>query len=226
MSGHMKRLAAPKAIHIKRKQGRFLLKSNPGPHPKKASLAIGVLLRDILKLSSNSKETRKIVRNKQILVDGVPRRDVKFPIGFMDTIEINKKYYRVSFDKKARLKPVEIPKKEINLKIGMITKKTAVKGKKIQLTLHDGRNILLSQTQAKKFKTGSSVLISLPDQKIVRYIPYEAGSNVFITSGRHVGQKATVLKILGEKVLIKGEKEEFETLGKYAFPTSKEVSLK
>jgi small subunit ribosomal protein S4e len=227
MSGHMKRVAAPKVIRVRKKAGKFLTKTAPGPHPKEKSIPLGVLVRDVLGIASNSRETKKIMVGSKVLVDCVPRKEMKFPVGFMDTVEFGKNNYRITLDRKGKIAPIKISKKESNMKIVMITRKTAVRGKRTQLTMHDGRNMLFSLTEGKKYKRGASFIISLPEQKIIGYIPYEKDSQVFIISGRHVGQEAKVLEISGEKVLLKGEKgEEFETLGDYAVPISKEVTVK
>ncbi|HDD05074.1 MAG TPA: 30S ribosomal protein S4e [Candidatus Aenigmarchaeota archaeon] len=222
MSHHMKKLAAPKVLGIPRKVGgRFVVKPSPGPHPKDRSVALLVFLRDILKVAETAREVKKLLNKGVIKVDGKVRRDKKFPVGFMDVLTVDKKHYRILFDKKGRLFPKPI-KKSANLKIGMIVRKQMVKGDKIQLTLHDGRNILLPKTKGRKYKIGASLLIKVPSQEIVKYLPFDKGAEVYLIAGRHVGEKAKVVEVRGEKVLLKGETE-YETLSDYAFPTDPEV---
>jgi ribosomal protein S4E len=47
----LKRQLAPVFWDINRKQGRFILRTHPGTHSKKYSYSLGVLLRDILKVT-------------------------------------------------------------------------------------------------------------------------------------------------------------------------------
>ena len=55
---HLKRLNAPKSWDILRKQLKFIVRANPGPHNKKTSVALGVLIRDVLGYAKTSKEVK------------------------------------------------------------------------------------------------------------------------------------------------------------------------
>jgi len=57
---HLSRLAMPKAWKIKRKGIKWVTRPLPGPHSFKLGLPLNVLLRDILKLSKTTKETKSI----------------------------------------------------------------------------------------------------------------------------------------------------------------------
>ena len=218
---HMKRITSPKSFNITRKgKKRFVVRPIPGPHPKDKCVPLLVLLRDVLKIGNTAREVKKLLNKGLVSVDGKVRKEPGFPVGFMDVVSVGKKHYRMFFDEKGRLVPREI-KKSVGLKIGMIVNKMMVKGNKIQLTLHDGRNILLSKTGGRKYKVGSSLMIKIPSQEIVDYIPFDKGKEVFLTAGKHVGEKAKVIEVKGEKVRLKGETE-YETLSDYAFPISSE----
>src|SRR4030043_1046777 len=125
---YLKRLAAPKLIHIQRKIGKFFTKARAGPHNKEESLPLLHIVRDILNLGANAREARKIIKQGDVIVDGVPRTDHKFPVGIMDVIKIPKmdKHYRILPVEGKGFYPVEIPKKEADFKLVRIENKSTV----------------------------------------------------------------------------------------------------
>ncbi len=191
----MKRIAAPKAWKIARKESKWIIKPRPGPHTLETSIPLGVLVRDILGLAKTAREAKVIIKQGKIKVDGKVRKDLKFPVGFMDTISVPgiDKYYRIVYDKLGRLGAIEIDRKEANKKLVRVVNKTAAKGRKIQINLHDGRNILVEKTDA---KTGDSLLIRVPDQNIEKIIKLEEGSIAYIVGGGHTGEMAKVKEIV------------------------------
>ena len=94
---HMKRVTSPKFWRAGRKNKVWIFTPRPGPHPKRFSFPLSVLLRDVLGLVSDAREARAAIKSKEVLIDGVPRRDTNFPVGLMDVISIPsmKKYYRI-----------------------------------------------------------------------------------------------------------------------------------
>ncbi len=180
---HQKRLSAPKTYKIPRKTFKWVVKPSPGPHNKEA-VPLLIVVRDYLKLADNAREARRIIANGEILVDGVPRKDYKFPVGLFDVIKIPKlkKSYRIVFDGKGRFVPIEI--EDDDLKIYKIVNKTVLKGGKIQLNLFDGTNLLGDNT----YKTKDSILVKIPKKEIVERLPFEVGALVMITGGSHAGK--------------------------------------
>ncbi|HHO57214.1 MAG TPA: 30S ribosomal protein S4e, partial [Thermoplasmatales archaeon] len=102
--------------------------------------------------------------------------------------------------------------------------KTMVKGGKIQLNLHDGRNILVEEDT---YKTGDVLKISLPEQEILDVIPLEAGNLAMITGGSHRGEIAEIEGVeitrnpMPNVVKLKG----FSTIKPYVFPVGKDKPL-
>ena len=88
MSDHMKRLAAPRSWPLKRKENVFTTKQCPGSHSVEESVPAALMLRDILKVCDTSREAKRIVGNRDLLVDGKPVRSVKAPVGIMDVVAI------------------------------------------------------------------------------------------------------------------------------------------
>ncbi|MCD6481245.1 MAG: 30S ribosomal protein S4e [Thermoplasmata archaeon] len=223
---HMKRLKAPRTWRIERKVAKWTVKPSPGPHPSKQSVPLLLIVRDFIKLADRAKEAKKIITSREIYVDGKARRDYKFPCGLMDVISIPKinEHYRVLFDTRGVLRTVKIDEERAKWKLCRIEDKTMVKGGKIQLNLHDGRNILVEEDT---YKTGDVLKISLPEQEILDVIPLEAGNLAMITGGSHRGEIAEIEGVeitrnpMPNVVKLKG----FSTIKPYVFPVGKDKPL-
>ncbi len=189
MSRHLKRLAAPRIWKIPRKEYPFAPKPSPGPHPAERSMPLLIILRDILHTGDNRREVKKIVASRVVKIDGRVITDTKFPVGFMDVITVGDKNYRALYDVSGRITLVEIPDDHAEWKLVRIENKTAVKGGKIQLNLHDGRNILLDKNM---YKTGDVLKIKVPSQEIIGHYPLAEGSIAMIIGGKHRGQLAHI----------------------------------
>lgn len=221
VKNHLKRLAVPKSWPIKRKGATFIVKPNPGAHPSKLGMPLGIFIRDILGYAKTMREIKKILQKMNILVDGVIRREHRFIVGLMDVIGIPelKKYYRVILDKKGKISLIEIEKEDGSIKPCRIIGKSKVKGK-TQLNLFDGRNILSDKDD---YKVNDTVIISLPSQEIKKHIKFDKNILVFLVGGKHVGEIGLVEDILADKIRYKSKKGDvFETLKGYAFAIGKE----
>ena len=226
MTAHLKRLKAPRTWRIERKVAKWTVKPSPGPHPIERSIPLLLVVRDFLKLADTGKEARKIIAAREILVDGKARRDYKFPCGLMDVISIPKinEHYRILFDRRGVLQLVKIDEERAKWKLCRIENKTMVRGGKIQLNLHDGRNIVVEENS---YKTGDVVRISVPEQEILEVIPMEKGYLAMITGGRHTGQIAEIEEVIVTRspmpniVKLKG----FSTIKPYVFPIGKDKPL-
>lgn len=207
------------------KKRPWVVAPRPGPHKKYESIPLLILTRELLRLADTGKEGKSIIKSREILVDGKPRRDHKFPVGLMDVVDIPKmkKSYRVVPSKKG-LELLEITSKEANLKLCRINKKSLVRGGKVQLNMHDGRNVIVDAKGKKdEFKTGDSVLIELPSQKIVEHIKLDKGNLGVIIGGQNKGEFVKV-KALKEtrsrepnKVVCELKDREFDAVKDYVF---------
>ncbi len=224
---HQKRLSAPKTYKIPRKVAKWIVKPSPGPHNKEA-IPLLVIVRDFLKLADTAREARRIIAAGEILVDGVVRKDYKFPVGLFDVITIPKldKSYRILFDERGRYIPKEI--EDADLKLYKIVNKTVVKGGKIQLNLFDGTNILASN----EYKTKDSLLLKIPEKEIVDHLKFEEGALVMITGGTHAGEigRLKEYKIVRSSapnlVTVEGEERDITTIEDYIFVIGKKDSDK
>lgn len=190
-----------KHFAIERKTKKFTTAPSSGPHAKEECIPLQVVLRDVLKIASNALEVKQMLNKRYIKIDGRAITDPKFPVGLMDTVAIEKinQYYKI-IPVNGRLTPAKIDAKEAESKIVRIAGKKTIKGGKFQLNFHDGRNMILSENDAKNYSVGDSIKISLPEQKIIGHIKLEKGVIGMIGTGKYAGTTGTIKDI----VLIKG----------------------
>jgi len=225
MSKHLKRLNAPRALRLHRKERTWTVKSSPGPHPLERSIPLGMVIRDYLELCDTQREAKRIISNGEVVVDGVTRKDNKFPCGLMDVVSITKmkKDYRILFDRRGKLNLVPISSKDAVWKLCRIENKTTVKGNQIQLNLHDGKNKLVKKDG---YKTGDVLKISFKDKKINETYQFAKGTVSMIIGGSHIGEIANieetqvVTSSRPNLAKMKGTSE-FSTLQEYVFPIGK-----
>lgn len=218
---HLKSLKAPKTWNIKRKERIFITRPLPGQSSFYLGMPLNIVIRDIFKLAKSNREVRSLINNGEISVNNKIIKEPKSIIGFMDTISIPKlkKNYRILLNQKGNLSFIEIPDSEKDKKICKIIGKTIYK-KKTQLNLYDGRNLLLDKDI---FKVGDSVLISLPNIKILDHLKSEKNALIILIGGSHIGQIGTIESSDANKIMYKRSTGEvFETQKKYAFVIGKQ----
>jgi len=132
------------------------------------------------------------VNNKKI-------KDLRYNVGLFDVISIKdlNKNYRVVMSDNLKLRLIEIPEQEKDLKIIKIVRKNLVKGGKIQVTGIDGRNFIIDD---KNIKTGDSILFNTKENKIEKIIKMNKGSLIYIFYGAKV---STIGKLENIKILKK-----------------------
>jgi len=220
---HLKRLNAPKKWRIKRKGLKFITRPSPGPHNINASMPLNIIIRDMLKYASTAREVRNILQNKNVLVNGIKRKEPNFPVGLFDVIEIveTKEYFRFIIDQKGKLNLVATEKADAELRACKITGKTKLKGK-TQLNLSDGCNILVEKDD---YSTYETLFLTIPKKEIKKRIKFSKGALVYLTGGKNIGQIGTIEDIKGNMVFYKTENGVFETLKDYAFIIGEEKPL-
>ena len=220
MSRHLKRLNAPKSWTIPRRTTKYIAKPLPGAHKLSESMPISLVLRQ-LGHAGTAAEAKKILNAHQILVDGKRVRDLKSQLGLLDGVALpgTNEYYRIAFDKKGRLQLVPIPKGEAGIKLCKVVGKTTVPGGKTQFNLSDGRNILTDKNAA---KTGDSLLIQVPGQKIQQHIPLDKGALIYLLGGKHTGTFGVLEKIEDDEIIFTANGKSIATAKKYALVVGKD----
>lgn len=234
---HLKRLRAPDFWNVPKKKRKWVVRPRPGPHKTFESIPLSILLKNVLGMVDTTTDARKIIKAREVFVDGRPRRDHKYPVGLMDVVDIPrmKKQYRIVPGKKG-LSLIEISKKEAKLKLCRIEEKTLLKKGNLQLNLHDGRSIIIPVKDPKKpkedvYKTGDSLLIELPSQKIIKHIKMENGNSAIITRGQNIGKITKIKQLIiprsrePNKVVCEEKGEKIETIKDYVFVIGKTKPL-
>jgi small subunit ribosomal protein S4e len=221
MTFRLKRRAAPRAWTIPRKGTKWVKRPSPGPHAQDRSIPLLLVLRDLRHVVASAREARILVRSGAVKVDGQVSTDLSRGLGLMDTLSLAApldQHYRVVTDRRGKLVLLPIPAAESQVKIGRVRFKHAVRGKRVQATLHDGRNLLLPASTP--YRVGDSVKIELPGQKVTEHLPLKPGVLAFVAGGSHVGELARV-----DRVEVRNSsqpnlvhfKEGFSTIKEYVF---------
>jgi len=196
-SRHLKRLAAPGYWPVAKREKVWTVKPRPGPHPMDQGFPLLVVVRDVLELATTAREAKRIIFMKKIWVDGRPRYDYKHQVGLMDIISIPDmgKHYRAVPDPFKFLKLIEISEQESNLKIVKVRGKRTIRGGKVQMTTHDGRNFLMDSNLSRSIKAGYSLLIEVPSQEVKQVFPLEVGAVAAMIRGRMAGHIGIVKEL-------------------------------
>ena len=224
-SSHMKRLTMPRSWPLPRKSSVWIQKPNPCGHPLDLCMPMGVILRDVLGVAQNRREAKKILHSKLVKVDGAIETDIGRGVGLMDVLTVGDVSYKCVLDTNGKLRYRTIPAKEALTKICRGMGKTTIKGAKTQVHLHDGRNLLFNENP--EYKTGDSLVISLPDQEVKSYHKFEEGSIAYLTGGNHIGELATVRgqDIKRSSKANEVQFDDFGTISDYVFIISDESDI-
>ncbi|HLC32803.1 MAG TPA: 30S ribosomal protein S4e [Candidatus Nanoarchaeia archaeon] len=222
MSRHLKAYAVPKSWTLLKKVNKWTARPLPGAHPFEFAMPVSLLLRQ-LGFAKTLREIKKIVNDKAIMVDGKIVTDHHHSIGFMDVVHIKPKTnLRGSFDRKGRLVFHEIAASETKHKACKVTGKRMVPGGKVQLSLLDGRNLIV---QKESFAIGDTVILEVPSQKIIEHLPLAKGHAVFLIGGRHKGNLMKIESVEGNSVRCSNGKDQIDTLKEFVVVVGKDKPL-
>ncbi|MDV2481554.1 30S ribosomal protein S4e [Methanoculleus sp. Wushi-C6] len=226
MSNHLKRLVAPGSWHIPKKVQKFVMKTAPGPH-NAGALPVGVWLREHIKVAENASEVRKILHQRDVIVNGRACRNPQMGLGVFDIVSIPKigKHYRIQLDKRGNLVAVEISADSAKTRLCKVRNKTTIRGGKVQLNLMFGANILADNT----YKAKDSIVVTLGEGedrfRIVDHFPFAEGNVAMIVGGKHSGKVGRIVEIIRtassvpNRAILMDESagERFETIEDYVF---------
>lgn len=192
----MKRVRAPKAWLMNKMGGVFTVKPTSGPHKARESIPLQVILRDKLKFALTGREADVILHQKEglIRVDKKIKRNPKYPVGFMDVIDIPKVglTFRVLYDVKGRYVFTKVPKTESHFKLCNIKRKEMGPNKIAYLVTHDGRTIRFAD---KDIRINDTIKYNLDTKEIVETYPMAVNSLAMVSDGSNTGRVGTVVHI-------------------------------
>ena len=231
---HLKRKPAPKFWPIHRKEFVWVVRPKPGPHPTSRCIPLALIVRDILGFAKTRKEAKTIISQGKIKVNGKLQLEELFPTGLMDVISIPemKKTYRILPSEKG-LFLHSIGSEEALFKLCRIENKTVIKGGRLQLNLHDGRNILVQVEDSQKpegdvYQTLDVLKTNIPSQEITARLKLGKGMHAIIVGGKNVGKHGKIVTVekrpsqkrRGSLVTIKDENgNRFQTTLNFIFVT-------
>jgi len=189
---HLKRLAAPKSWMLDKLGGVFTVRPSSGPHKMGESFPLTLFLRNRLKYALNKTEVQTILKQRLVKIDGKVRTDEKFPLGFMDVIQIekNNENFRLIYDVKGRFTVHRITNQEAKYKLCRVKAvKTGPKNVPYLYTC-DGRTIRYPDPL---IKVNDSIRLDINTNKIMDFIKFESGNLCMVTGGRNTGRVGTIM---------------------------------
>ncbi|KAL9029680.1 MAG: hypothetical protein Q9196_002104 [Gyalolechia fulgens] len=188
---HQKRLSAPSHWLLDKLSGAYAPRPSPGPHKLRDCMPLIVFIRNRLKYALNSRETKAIVMQRLIKVDGKVRTDATFPAGFMDVITIEKtgENFRLVYDTKGRFTVHRITAEEAEYKLGKVKRVQLGKGGIPFLVTHDARTIRYPDPA---IKVNDTVKIELATGKITDFIKFDTAVIAMVTGGRNMGRVGVI----------------------------------
>jgi len=188
-------------------------------------MPLGVILRDVLGLAHSRREAKRMVATRKVLVDGRIETDSGRGVGLMDVLTVGEDHYRCVLDENGKLRYRSIPAKDSSSKLCRVMGKTTIRGGKTQVHLHDGRNITVDD--AKKYNSGDTLVISLPDQEVSGHHAFSEGVLAYLTGGSHIGSTAKVVSkdVKRSSKANEVQFEDFGTVADYVFLIGSEKDL-
>lgn len=213
---HLKRLAAPRFWPIHRKVKKWTLKPRPGSFAQEESISLGIVLRDVMGVTKGQRESKKILNEGMIKLNGKICRDPNRSVGIMDVLEIvpTKASYRALPNKYGIY--LKETKAGDAFQFMKIVEKRQLKGR-LQYAFHNGSTYLSD----KKYAVGDT--IKFKDGKVADHLPFAEGNHALITAGSKVGNFGTIKSIKpGDAthtmmVQVEKDKQVSETIGDYVF---------
>lgn len=203
-SKHYKRSVVSSALVVPRKKYKYYIRQLPGKHSARWSVALLGFLRDVLKIASNAKEARYLIKSGYVSVDGKVIKEEKCSIGFGDVVTVKSSSFVSSLDSKGKITAVENASGNVkNLKL---VAKSKSRGGKTVLRFNDGRNML--EDEKHKLEVGDSISLDLSTNKILKQMPFEQGGKAMIYMGKNAGKVGKITAIDNNSVKLESEGHE------------------
>ena len=219
-----KRMTAPDAWQIARKESKYVVSTAHGPHDASA-LPIGIWIRDHMDLAQNTKEVKKILHDRNVVLNGKVVLDEHIGIDVFDIISFPKinKHYMILVDEKGRHTEHEISADAAKVQLVKIANKTTIVGGKTQINLTSGTNFIGDNS----YKGKDSLVIGIvgDDRFVVQqHFPYAVGNMAVVIGGQHTMKTGKIVEILvqqsslSNRVILEGaDGQKFETIEDYIY---------
>jgi small subunit ribosomal protein S4e len=157
-------------------------------------MPLNVLLRDELKYAKTAREAKYLVKQGNVIVDGKPRLDEKFPVGLMDVVALpaSKENLRVLPDNNGKLRLQPIAEDEARFKLVRVTGKSTLPGNRTQLNFHDGQNLVIA-AEADNYGVNDVIKLKVPEKEILDHVEFKEMQLSIITGGRSQGAQGMII---------------------------------
>lgn len=180
-----------------------------------------VVLRDVLGVGKTRFELKKIMRQKDVLIDGKKMLNERFPIGLFDVLSIGSNHYRMIINSKGRVVPLPITSNEASTKVCKVKSKQLIKKGKMQVTFHDGTTLVTDTPM----RVGDSVVVQLPKRTIVKVLTPTEGAHIYLMKGKHSGIVGKLIELKKESAVYSIDGEQDVTPKKYLVVVGHEKPL-
>ncbi|MBR9700853.1 hypothetical protein GOV11_03230 [Candidatus Woesearchaeota archaeon] len=216
---HLKRKTAPNTWPIPKKTTKFIMRPRPSGHTMEFTLPVTVVLREILGLVQTARQVRAVLKENEVMVNGVRIHQGDAPVGFMDILTVGKVSYRVALNEKNLLTVTPVKKGE-DITLQRIKGKTSLKGGKIQLNCFGGMNLIVPKNN---YKVGDTIALDMK-RKITAHYALGQGTPVLVIGGNHTGKIGMVKEFddSTSSVNITVGKDTIRTAKQYAFALGKD----
>ena len=199
-TARLKRKPAPRFWPIHRKELPWIVKPSSGCHSLENCLPLTLVLRDMLGIAQTRRESKMILAQGKVQVNGKVTKKDDFPVGLMDVISLPEanKYYRVMPSHKGLiLSPIN--PEEANFSLLRVEDKNTVK-KGMQISLHNGSNMLVKVADPKNpqevtYDTFDVLKITYPDKQVAASLKTKEGNVAVITGGKNIGKQGKIIEI-------------------------------
>ena len=188
---HQTRAQVSKKIPIPRKGTKYLARQRGD---LENSVAVVVAVRDMLKLARTAKEVNEMIKQKLLKINGREVKDFREAVKLFNILEADKSYI-LTLNQIGKFSLEETKSKE---RICKVINKKILNGKKTQLNLHDGSNLISSQ----KVAVGDTIHLDFSG-KMTKHVSFEKGKECLITSGKYIGFKGKIESTENGKVTVK-----------------------
>ena len=219
-----KRMTSPDAWQIARKESKYVVSPAHGQHDASA-LPIGIWIRDHMNFAQNTKEVKKILHDRNVVLNGNVVTDEHIDVDVFDIISFPKidKHYMILVDEKGRHTEYEISSEVAKVQLVKVANKTTLVGGKTQINLTYGANFIGDNT----YKGRDSLVIGIvgDDRFVVQqHFPFAVGNMAVIIGGQHTMKTGKIIEIqiqqssLSNRVILEGaDGEKFETIDDYVY---------
>lgn len=198
---HQTRAEVTKKILIARKGTKYVARALS--HLQNSVPAV-IAVRDMLKLARTAKEVRYMLNKKLLKINGREIKDYRASIKLFNIFEAGKTYI-LTLTSHGKFVLEETKAKERPCKV---LNKKVLNGSKIQLNLHDGTNVLISDKD--KIQTNDTVYLDFAN-KIKKHVSFEKGKDCIVIAGKFLGAKGKIETTEGNKVKVKLKEKNIET---------------